>query len=337
MNVYNQFLEKIKHKNRIKSILYDDINDKLLSKNERKTSLNLLLSTRPDLKQNINKIKLKYGYSQDIRDQQNLHHQISQLKNKYIKNSSDKYKIKNVNIISYVNNEKKKNYNNNNESFENYKHTQGKAQSVDLGRIRNTASSFYNNNYNYEKEKMSLGLSSDQLMNNINNNSIMNDNTNIKDKKESDYENYVKNTRNDFYIIDKKVKEILRNEKLSPEKNIKFNNIYPISQRINMLNNVKKEIKVVNKNLESTFNNSSLSQISGSFTTIGFKYINPKFKRRSIYNDIFGNKNDEYGSFDFNEVSKETELDKPILIRGLSKPKLNVKRFSKFCENIEEE
>ncbi len=104
-----------------------------------------------------------------------------------------------------------------------------------------------------------------------------------------------------------------------------------------MLNNVKKEIKVVNKNLESTFNNSSLSQISGSFTTIGFKYINPKFKRRSIYNDIFGNKNDEYGSFDFNEVSKETELDKPILIRGLSKPKLNVKRFSKFCENIEEE
>ena len=147
-------------------------------------------------------------------------------------------------IISYVNNDKKKNYNNN-ESFENYKHTKGKAQSVDLGRIRNTASSFYNNNFNYEKEKMSLGLSSDQLMNNINNNSIMNDNTNIKDKKESDYENYVKNTRNDFYIIDKKVKEILRNEKLSPEKNIKFNNIYPISQRINMLNNVKKEIKVV--------------------------------------------------------------------------------------------
>ena len=335
MNVYNQFLEKIKHKNRIKSILYEDINDKLLSKNERKTSLNLLLSTRPELKQNINKIKLKYGYSQDIRDQQNLHHQISQLKNKYIKDSSDKYKIKNVNIISYVNNEKKKNYKNN-ESFENYKHTKGKAQSVDLGRIRNTASSFYNNNNNYVKEKMSLGLSSDQLMNNVNNNSIMNDNTNIKDKKESDYENYIKNTRNDFYIIDKKVKEILRNEKLSPEKNIKFNNIYPISQRINMLNNVKKEIKVVNKNLESTFNNSSLSQISGSFTTIGFKYINPKFKRRSIYNDIFGNKNDEYGSFDFNEVSKETELDKPILIRGLSKPKLNVKRFSKFCENIEE-
>ena len=336
MNVYNQFLEKIKHKNRINSILYEDINDKLLSKNERKTSLNLLLSTRPELKQNINKIKLKYGYSQDIRDQQNLHHQISQLKNKYLKNNSDNYKIKNVNIITYLNNDKKKHYNNN-ESFQNYPRNKNKAQSVDLGKIRNNTSSFYNNNYNYEKEKMSHQLSTEQLMNNINNNSIINDNTNFKDKKESDYENYVRNTRNDFYIIDKKVKEILRNEKLSPEKNIKFNNIYPISQRINMLNNVKKEIKVVNKNLESTFNNSSISQFSGSFTTIGFKYINPKFKRRSVYNDICGNKNDEYGSFDFNEVSKETELDKPILIRGLSKPKLNVKRFSKFCENIEEE
>ena len=157
MNVYNQFLEKIKHKNRINSILYEDINDKLLSKNERKTSLNLLLSTRPELKQNINKIKLKYGYSQDIRDQQNLHHQISQLKNKYLKNNSDNYKIKNVNIITYLNNDKKKHYNNN-ESFQNYPRNKNKAQSVDLGKIRNNTSSFYNNNYNYEKEKMSLGL-----------------------------------------------------------------------------------------------------------------------------------------------------------------------------------
>ena len=213
-------MEKIKHKNRINSILYEDINDKLLSKNERKTSLNLLLSTRPELKQNINKIKLKYGYSQDIRDQQNLHHQISQLKNKYLKNNSDNYKIKNVNIISYVNNNKKKHYDNN-ESFQNYNHHKTKAQSVDLERIRNNTSSFYNNNYNYEKEKMIHHLSTEQLMNNINN-SIINDNQNIRDKKESDYENYVRNTRNDFYIIDKKVKEILRNEKLSPEKNIKF-------------------------------------------------------------------------------------------------------------------
>ena len=338
MNVYNKFLEKIKHKNRINSVLYEDINDKLLSKKERKTSLNLLLSTRPELKQNINKIKLKYGYSQDILEQQNIHHQISQLKDKYIKNNADKYKINNVNIISYINKDKKKLYHNN-ESFQNYNNnTKNKAKSLDLGRIRNNSSSYYNNNFiNYKKEKMNLVLSSEQLMNNINNNSILNDNPNIKEKKESDYENYVRNTRNDFYNVDKKVNEILQNEKLSPEKKIKFNNIRPISHRINILNNVKKEIKVVNRNFDNTFNNSSISQFSGSFTTIGFKYINPKFKRTSIYNDIFGNKNEENGSFDFNEVSKESELDKPILIRGLSKPKLNVMPFSKFYNNIVEE
>ena len=180
-----------------------------------------------------------------------------------------------------------------------------------------------------------MGLSSEQLMNNINNSNLI-DIQNIKDKKESDYENYVKNTRNDFYIIDKKVNEILKNEKLSPEKNIKFNNIYPISRRINVLNGVKKEIKIVNKNYDNTINNSSISQFSGSFTTIGFKYINPKLKRRSVYNDIFGSKNDEYGSFYFNEISKDNELEKPILIRGLSKPKLEVMRFSRFY-NIREE
>ena len=141
MNVYNQFLEKIKHKNRINSILNEDINDKLLSKKERKTSLNLLLSTRPELKENINKIKLKYGYSQDIREQQNIHHQISQLKNKYIKNGAEKYKINNVNIISYINKDKKKFYHNN-ESFQNYNTNKNKAQSLDLGRIRNNTSSF---------------------------------------------------------------------------------------------------------------------------------------------------------------------------------------------------
>ena len=332
MNVYNQFLEKINHKNRINSILYDDINDKLLSNQERKTSLNLLLSTRPEIKENINKIKFKYGIIQNLMDQQKVQFKISQLKKKYLEKSADKYKINNVNMISYINNNKKK-INYNNESFHN-NNNKIKVNSIDLERIKNSNSSFYNNNNN-EKEKISLGLSSEQLMNI--NNSLINENQNIKQRKENDYENYIKSTRNDFYLIDKKVNEILKNERISSEKRTKFNNIYPISQRINMLNNVKNEIKIINRNYDNNINNSSVSQFSNSFTTLGFKYINPKFKRSNIYSDIFTNKIDEYGSFVFNEISKENELDKPVLIRGLSKPKLNIKRFSKFCENIEEE
>ena len=334
MNVYNQFLEKINHKNRINSILYDDINDKLLSNQERKTSLNLLLSTRPEIKENINKIKFKYGIIQNVMDQQKVQFKISQLKKKYLEKSADKYKINNVNMISYINNNKKKN-NYNNDSFQNNYNNRIKGPSIDLERIKNSNSSFYNNNNNNEKEKISLGLSSEQLMNI--NNSLINENQNIKQRKENDYENYIKSTRNDFYLIDKKVNEILKNERISSEKRTKFNNIYPISQRINMLNNVKNEIKIINRNYDNNINNSSVSQFSNSFTTLGFKYINPKFKRSSIYSDIFTNKIDEYGSFVFNEISKENELDKPVLIRGLSKPKLNIKRFSKFCENIEEE
>ena len=336
MNVYNKFLERIQHKNRINSILYEDINEKLLSKQERKTNLNLLLSSRPGLKEDIYKIKLKYGYAQNIHDQQNIHHQISQLKNKYLKNNADKYKINNVNVISYVNNDKKKLLNRS-ESYQSNNNNKIKGHSVDSIKNKNNTSSFYNNiNIEKEKEKISLFLSTERLMNNINNNSFINDNQNIKEKKESDYENYVKNTRNDFYLVDKKVNEILQGERLSPEKKIKFNNIYPISQRINMLNSVKNEIRVVNKNFENTINNSSLSQASGSYTTIGFKYINPKFKRTSIYRDIFESKNDDYGSFYSNEISKDNEIEKPILIRGLSKPKLNVMRFSKFCNIVEE-
>ena len=59
-----------------------------------------------------------------------------------------------------------------------------------------------------------------------------------------------------------------------------------------MLNNIKNEIKVVNKNFEKSFYS--------------------------------------------NEISKDNEIEKPILIRSLSKPKLKVMRFSKFCNTVEE-
>ena len=85
MDIYNKPTENFEHKNRINNILNEGINIKLLSNKVRETSLNSLLSTRPQLKENINKIKMKYGYSENALDQQHLHHQISELKNKYIK------------------------------------------------------------------------------------------------------------------------------------------------------------------------------------------------------------------------------------------------------------
>ena len=94
--------------------------------------------------------------------------------------------INNVGMISYVNQDKKKNHYSN-ESFQNYNNNKPKGHSVDLDRIKNLSYSFYNNNIinqkdNNEKEKISLGLSSEQLVNNINNSTI-NENLNIKQKK----------------------------------------------------------------------------------------------------------------------------------------------------------
>ena len=336
MNIYNKFLEDLEHKNRIKNILNDDINDKLLSKNVRKPSLNSLISTRPQLKENIHKIKMKYGISKEVLDQQNLHHQILQLKYKYIKNNTNKYKIftvNNVNIISNNNTISKK------DSYQNYKK---KTHSVDYKKVKNySIPNNINKIMNFEKEKMNFSISSEQL---INNNSNMNlnlsNNTYNADKngKNINYQKYLKNQRNEYNKIEQKIKEILEDEYLSPEKIQKFNNIYPISKRRDMLTDIKKEIKKINNkndNTQNNFNNSFFSQFSSeSYTTVGFNYIKPKIKRPSLYEDTFNKNNDsKNNNFSYNEISKNNELEKPVLIRHLNKPNLKLLHFQNFFEN----
>jgi len=327
MKEYNQFLEKLEHKNRLKNILNDDINDKLLSNKARNASLNSLLSRHPDIKDNINKIRIKYGYSGDILDHQNIHHQISQLKNKYIKNNSNIYKINNVNIISYTNNNQNKdNYisNNRNHSYDLEKNKKNLSLPPKANNIRN-----------FEKEKTNFSLSSEQLINNQISNSNMNLSDNIDKKvKNMNYQKFIKNTRNEYNKIEQKIKEILEDEYLSPEKINKFNNIYPISKRINILTDIKKEINIMNKNNENNNvnnlnNNSFFSQLSyGSFTTIGFNNIKPKVKRPSIYEEVFNVSK----LFSNNEISKNNELERPVLIKNLSKPNVNLLHFPSFCK-----
>ena len=336
MNIYNKFIENLEHKNRINNILNEDINNKLLSNKVRKTSLNSLLSTRPQLKENINKIKMKYGYSENALDQQHLHHQISELKNKYIKNNTNKYKINtvnNVNIIPYDNNQNKNKEYNKTHKIKNH--------SMDLEKMKNISlpNNINNNIVTFEKEKMNFSLSSEQLMNNNSNiNLNISNNTYNLDKKGKNnyYQKYLKNKRNEYNKIDQKIKEILEDEYLSPEKINKFNNIYPISKRINMLTDIKKEIKIINKNNDNNpnniNNNSFFSQKSyGSYTTVGFNYIQPKIKRPSIYDDFFNKNSDSKNNYSNIEISKNNEIEKPVLIKNLSKPNLKLVHFKSFC------
>ncbi len=341
MEVYNRFIEGLEHKNRIKNILNEDISDKLLSSKVKKPSLNLLLSTRPELKENINKIKMKYGYSDHLLEQEDLHNQISKLKNKYIKNNTKKYKINNVNNIEYINDSPNKNINKNyiNKEFQ----KTHRIKSLDFGKIRNKHLPYEpkdNNNYNsYEKEKMSFCLSSQNINNtdNVNNFSNFSDDIDIgKKDKEMNYYKYLKNKRNDFNKIDLKIKEILKDEELSPDKVKKFSNIYPISKRINILTDVKKEINIINKNLNENNknnNNSDLSQLSsGSYTTIGFNYIKPRVNKKSIYEDFSYKNNIKNINLKINKKSKTINVEKPVIIKPLEQPKISIMHFSSFCE-----
>ena len=335
MEIYNRFIEGLEHKNRIKNILNDDISDKILSSKVKKPSLNLLLSTRPELKENINKIKMKYGYSDHLLEQEDLHNQISKLKNKYIKSNSKKYKINNVDNIEYICDSPNKNNNRNNPNKESKKTI--RIKSLDFGKIRNTYKQ-NNNNNTYEKEKMSFCLSSQNINNtdNVNNISNFSDDIDISKKnKDMNYHKYLKNKRNDFNKIDLKIKEILKDEELSPDKVKKYSNIFPISKRINILTDVKKEINNINKNLNENNknNNNDLSQLSNeSYTTIGFNYIKPRINKKSIYEDFSYKNNIKNIHLHINKKSKTINIEKPVIIKPLEQPKISIMHFSSFCE-----
>mgnify|MGYP006873124004 CR=1 FL=1 len=332
MEVYNRFIEGLEHKNRIKNILNEDTSDKLLSSKVKKPSLNILLSTRPELKENINKIKMKYGYSDHLLEQEDLHNQISKLKNKYIKNHTKKYKINNVNNIEYINDSQNKNNNKNypNKEF----HKTHRVKSLDFGKLKNKyLPNESNDNNNNSSER---GMSSQNINNTDNGNNISNISDEIDfDKKNRNHHRYLKNKKIDYNKIDLKIKEILKDEELSPDKVKKFSNIYPISKRINILTDVKKEINFINKNLNENnkYNNNDLSQLSsGSYTSIGFNYIKPRVNKKSIYEDFSYKNITKNINLHINKKSKTINIEKPVIIKPQDQPKISIMHFSSFCE-----
>ena len=205
MNIYNKFLEDLEHKNKINNILSDDMNDKLLSTKMRNSSLNALLSTRSHIKENINKIRTKYGICEDIFNQQNLHEQISQLKNKYIKNISNRYKINTVHNVNIISDSKNKIH-----KKESNKVFKKKTHSADLEKIK---VGLYQNGIfidktNFVKEKMNFSLSSKELINNINDNSNKNLNSineaynKDNEGKNNNYQKHLRNKRKEYNKIE---------------------------------------------------------------------------------------------------------------------------------------
>ena len=128
---------------------------------------------------------------------------------------------------------------------------------------------FFNNFYNTLRNKKNSNLCENRnnVINNknFNNNKINEENKtiNITKPKLSNKFKYLKNNREDFNTIDKKLKDLFKSDGFNRNKRKDFNTIYPISKKLNMLNQIKKDIKNINK--KSYYDNVLNLKVSGSF------------------------------------------------------------------------
>ena len=149
------------------------------------------------------------------------------------------------------------------------------------------------------------------------------------------YNNYFEknnnNIRDEFLYLDKKINSLLKeNDGINDNdneyfyKNKKNKSVCPIKERIYLLTDVKNKIKKINKGLYEDNENEKTQNSEFSIDsqmTLGFKHIKPIIKRENFY--------DEYLKDD--EPKKENEtISKPILIRSLPRPKLNVPNYPSF-------
>lgn len=312
----DNFIEKLDHINKIKNFLDDGVTNKL-SSIDSQGPVYSLLSSKPRLKESIEKIKLKYGFSNSV-NKIETSLKIKRLKQKYFNNNINRYSINPIDKISYIANS--------NEIKNNFQKTYSSNwdHNLKLTKENEIYLSFPKTIKNYSKidkqYKIKRGFSEDKIL--INN--CDNENFLVKNNRNnSPYNQYIKNAKEEFNIIDKKINEILENEKSE----------YPISKRINILNGIRKDINQINKNsFDNDNNNSQMSY--NSYFTLGFKYIKPKVKGESIFGEVFNSNNNRENNIYFNDY--EDEVSKPVLLKTMPKPKFKIINFKTFCERNEE-
>ena len=273
------------------------------------------LQKKINSKMTYNKIlylKNKY-FKSDKKDTNLQYNSIKNVKNNNKLNSYSLYKIESTDKISMINKSWNKNSNLIIQTKENINENIFRKNGI----IRLQKS----NEINY------------QINSTPNNNS---NNINIKNKFNIDvYKTYSnennKNKRDEFLDLDKKINSLLNENQDSIDNdnntqdlyktfNNRFNSKHSIKERIVLLTDVKKKIKKIYNNSyeenEKTHNSSLDSQI-----TLGFKHIKPIIKKENFFNDYL--KDEEP------RIENET-ISKPVLIRSLPRPKLNVPKYPSF-------
>ena len=305
---------------------------------------------------NIDKIKMKYGF---FSNKLNTYSRIQMLKNKYLniynsnnntnnrnnRNNSNiynnitfklnSYKTANLDNLS-INKKSKDNiaYSNinNNEKYSTHyinKNSRNKNlfrnSSLQLVKVNNISFNDYFTQYSkIKKDKLNENDKNktfeDKKNINFNNSNHINNNN----KKLSQKFKYLKNTRDEYIMIEKKFNEIINNDLFNKNKKKNFNVIFPISKKINMLNEVKNDIKKLNK---KSFDNKLLTpkKDNSFYSTHHDNMRNYSQKKDNFFDELF---NDE--KEDKNFTNYDSKIVKPILIKSFPKPKLNVPNYINF-------
>jgi hypothetical protein len=287
----------------------------ILKKKNYQLNLQKIINSKIEFNRMLN-LKKQYLKQMDIRSK--TEHTLNPNKdsNKLNDYSSSLYKIENTDKISMINKSRNKNINLLIETINNFDETIyiSKKQRIKLQKSNEIKYQINSEIKEKDKEK-------DSDKKNRNNFTIK------TYKNQSEINN--KSLRNEFLNLDKRINEILKNDidknsnDDSPDlinDDKKFSSIQSIKQKFCLLNDVKKEIKKMNKDSyeenEKTQNSSFDSQIN-----LGFKHIKPVIKKEKFFED--------YLKEDQPKKEKDT-ISKPILIRSLRRPKLNVPNFPSF-------
>ena len=295
----------ISSKSNSKSISISEVIKKIESLKKKYNKLNYQ-------KQIINKntykkiLNLKKKYFNEHNKISNTESNINIINNKSIKKTIiNTYKIETTDKISMINKSWNKKINNNLEE-KNHK------------------------NINDKKTKLEKTNEINYMINSVSSKKMENNNNRINNLKL--YTNYSeknnKNIRDEFLSLDKKINLLLKdndgfnesdNESLYNNK--RFNSICPIKDRIFLLTDVKNKIKKINKDLYEENENEKTQNSIDSQITLGFKHIKPVIKKEKFYEEYF--KDDE-------QKKENDSISKPILIRSLPRPKLNVPNYPSF-------
>jgi hypothetical protein len=282
-------------------------NNLLLIKDKYRTQ-NSLFSSKHKTNEIIDKIKMKYGLLHNTLNTQVVNRKIQILKNKYMKGSQNlESKININNNIRYstnndINNKLVLRANNNNK-----KHM---FRSTSLQFVKENNLNF-NNLYNTLKNDRKISFKENNKLNNIDFEATKNENNKANNTKSKFEFKYLKNIKEDFINIHNKFKNLFQNDVFNKKKKKLVNMIFPISKKLYLLSEMKKDIKIANKN---SFRNMTISPKS----TIS---SNSEYTSKNIFSELFSENGDD------ETIIGQNGIKKPNLIRTFSKPKLNVPKY----------